>query len=309
MPPQRETIAVYVCTYRRNDVLRNMLDALAVAADRVAHRADVAAVVIDDNPDGSAHAVADEFADRFSLGVHYRHSGRQNIAIARNLGLETAMELGEWIAMTDDDCEPDADWLLEYLAVIDRGDVDALTGPLMLRFPADAPRWLRDEPFALGEDDVYDDGVLVPLAQTHNSMINAAWLRAHPHIRFAESLGRVGGEDMVFYREAVAAGLRIRYARKAIVHEVVSAERATLRHQLRAQLWLGNSEYVTNVESGQATKLRMVARGGRRMAGAFRRLARRVARGERPQLRWFAATILRSIGMIAGAVGVRIEHR
>jgi succinoglycan biosynthesis protein ExoM len=302
------TIAVYVCTHQRNDALRSMLRALVLAADSAAPRAAVAAVVVDDNPDGRARAVVDEFEGCFPLGIHYRHSGRQNISLARNLGLDTAAGLADWVAMTDDDCEPDATWLTAYLDVQKRTGADAMTGPLVLRFPQGSPSWLYDEPFALGENDVNEDGRAMHVAQTHNSIISSAWLRAHPDIRFEPALGRLGGEDMVFYRRCIAAGMRIHYARDAVVHEIVGPDRATLRYQLRSQFWLGNSEYVTNTRSGEATSSRMVLRAARRFAGACSRPVVRLAHGESPQWRWCVASVLRSAGMVLGALGVRVDH-
>jgi succinoglycan biosynthesis protein ExoM len=302
------SIAVYVCTYERNDALRSMLHALGTAADRVAGRADVAVVVVDDNPDGRARAVADELSSRFTLGVHYRHSGEQNISIARNLGLETAAALADWVAMTDDDCEPSPEWLTAYLDAQERTGADALTGPLLMRFPDGSPSWLADGPFAHGENGLHEDGRAMDVAQTHNSIIRSAWLLAHPDIRFEPTLGRLGGEDMVFYRANVAAGMRIAYARDAVVHEVVGPERANLRYQLRQQYWLGNSEYVTNTESGAATRVRMLLRGGRRVVQALPRPFGRLARREPPQWRWTLGVVLRGAGMMLGALGVRVDH-
>jgi succinoglycan biosynthesis protein ExoM len=301
-------VAVYVCTHRRNDALRSMLTALLRAAENAAPRACVAAVVIDDNPDGRASEVVDEFEGRFALGIHYRHSGEQNISVARNLGLETAAQLGEWVAMTDDDCEPDPTWISSYLDVQKRTGADAMTGPLVLRFPEGNPAWLYDQPFALGENEVYEDGRLMHVAQTHNSIISSAWLREHPDIRFEPGLGRLGGEDMVFYRRCVEAGMRIYYARDAVVHEIVGPERATLHYQLRTQFWLGNSEYVTNTQSGVATRARMAVRGARRLGEALQRPIGRLARREPPQWRWCLATVLRASGMLLGALGLRVDH-
>lgn len=304
-----QSIAVYVCTYKRNDALRNMLEALTKAAERVSDRAQVAAIVVDDNVDGRASVVVDEFTGRFELGIHYRHSGQQNISLARNLGLEAGIDLADWVAMTDDDCEPDAEWLSALLDTLEATGADALTGPLILRFPYDSPGWLSEEPFAIGENEIYDDRAPMPLAQTHNSIISAAWLRKHPDVRFDPDLGRLGGEDMIFYRTAVEAGLRINYARHAVVHEVVPPARANLRYQLRTQYWLGNSEYVTNTQSGMATPLRMVLRAGRRGTDAVVRPFARMSRRESPQWRWCVATVLRSIGMAIGIFGIRIDHR
>jgi succinoglycan biosynthesis protein ExoM len=302
------SVAVYVCTYERNDELRSMLTALAVAAEHAAPDVATAVVVVDDNPDGRAKTVAVEFDDHFALGVHYRHSGKQNISIARNLGLETAAALGDWVAMTDDDCEPSPRWISAYLEAQARTGADALTGPLLMRFPAGSPRWLTDEPFALGEDDVYDEGQELHVAQTHNSMISSAWLKAHPGIRFEPALGRVGGEDMVFYRRNVAAGMRICYVRDAVAYEVVGPERATLRYQLRQQYWLGNSEYVTNTESGEATRVRMMLRASRRVVRILPQPLVRLARRESPQWRWTVGVLLRAAGVMVGAAGVRVNH-
>ena len=301
-------VAVYVCTYQRNDALRSMLRALGAAADHVAMRAAVAAVVVDDNPDGRARVVVDEFADRFALGIHYRHSGKQNISIARNLGLEAAAALGDWVAMSDDDCEPSPQWLSAFLDAQARTGADALTGPLLMRFPEGSPSWLADEPFAQGENELHDEDQAMAVAQTHNSIIRSAWLTAHPDIRFEPALGRLGGEDMVFYRRNVAAGMRITYARDAVVHVVVGPERANLRYQLRQQCWLGNSEYVTNTQSGAATRGRMVLRGARRLVQALPQLFARLARREPPQWRWTLGVVLRAVGTMIGGLGVRVDH-
>jgi succinoglycan biosynthesis protein ExoM len=139
-------------------------------------------------------------------------------------------------------------------------------------------------------------------------MISAEWVKLHPEIRFEPSLGRLGGEDMVFYRRNVAAGMRIGYARDAVVHELVGPERANLRYQLRQQYWLGNSEYVTNTESGDASRARMTLRGARRLATALGPPVTRLARREPAQWRWTLGVVLRSVGTLAGAVGVRVDH-
>jgi succinoglycan biosynthesis protein ExoM len=40
-----------------------------------------------------------------------RRSGSQNISLARNLAIDTAVGIGEWVAMTEDDCEFSEEWL------------------------------------------------------------------------------------------------------------------------------------------------------------------------------------------------------
>ena len=55
--------------------------------------------------------MVERYDGRFELGVEYRLSGRQNISLARNLAIETASGMADWVAMTDDDCEPVPEWL------------------------------------------------------------------------------------------------------------------------------------------------------------------------------------------------------
>jgi succinoglycan biosynthesis protein ExoM len=302
------TVAVCVCTYNRNPQLRRLLEAVAASATKAADQARVAMVVVDDNPDAGAKPVVDEFTDRFPLGIHYRHSGQQNISIARNLGLKAGIALAEWVAMTDDDCEPSPGWISELLATQARTGADAITGPLHLSFPSGSPSWLHDEPFLLGETAEHPEGARVELAQTHNSIVASAWLRAHPEHRFTPDLGRLGGEDMVFFRAGVEAGMRIHFSAGAVVTAHEGAGRASLRHQLWAQYWLGNTEYVTNIRVAEATPPRLLLRAGRRLASATVRPFARLLRGQRPQWRWCLASILRAFGMALGAFGVRVRH-
>lgn len=301
-------LVTYVCTYKRNEPLVRLLESLQVAADAVETQADVGVVIVDDNPDGRAKAVVEAFDHRFSLGLHYQHVGSQNISIARNVGLETASGLGEWVAMTDDDIVVPPDWFDRHLSLQARHDADATTGPLLLRFPDDGPSWLRDEPFdRFGLLD-FEDDEQVPICATGNSMIRSSFLLENPDIRFDPELGVLGGEDMVFYRAAVGRGLRCFFSTEVAVWEIEPDERATYRFQLGRALWMGNTEFVTNFRAGDATRFRLLLRGGRRCFRALGHPLRRMAAGKRPQLRFTSALVAEGLGMMSGVIGVRLDH-
>jgi len=304
----RTSIGVYVCTHRRNDELRRLLSSLEQAAEVARERASVGVVIVDDNPDGRAESVAAEFADSFELGCHYRHSGKQNISIARNLGLAAAAPLGDWVGMLDDDVVVGSDWIVEHLDLQARTGADATTGPLLLTFP-EGPSWLTDEPFAdIGLHDAEDDAQ-VDECQTGNSMIRSAFLANNPQIRFAEDLGVVGGEDMVFYHAAVSAGLKAYYSRRVAVEEPEPAARSTLRYQLSRSRWMGNTEFVTNHRNGLASRPRLAMRGFKRIVKGAVRPVQRSLRGQRPQLRFALATMSEGLGILAGVAGKRLAHR
>ncbi len=304
----RPCVVVAVCTYRRNDQLRRLLEHLEASVAQVGDACRVGVVVADDNPGGDARAVVAEFVDRFELGVHHRHSGRQNISAARNLALDAALTIGDWIAMTDDDCVPDPRWLSELTESQRRSGADAVSGRMIRRAPPDSPRWLVDQPFLEQGVARYDTGRELRFASTHNSMVSAQWLRDHPDIRFDDRLGRLGGEDMLFFATAHARGMRITYSAEAIVYEDEPEERLRYRFLLRQAWWLGNSTYVTNIATGTHGRARLAVHGIAVVGRALARPALRVVRGRSPQLRYTAALVAGGLGTVLGAAGVRVDH-
>ncbi len=306
---QTTSVAVYVCTYQRNEPLARLIDSVRLAAKHVQPEIEVALVVVDDNPDGRARSVVDQHNHGFIRGVHYRHSGAQNISIARNLGIETCLGLADWVAMADDDQGAVEEWLLSLFKTQRTHGADAVTGPVYLRYSSDSPRWLSNQPFhEILEAPTQPEGAKVHVCSTGNSMLSADFLRANPEIRFKDELGEVGGEDMVFYKEAVAAGLDARYSQAAVCYGEQPPERSNLRYQLRASMWMGNSEYLTNIESGSASRSRMLMRAAKRSGSYLSRFGKRIVSGKSPQVRFLLAGLAQTLGIVAGAAGLRIKH-
>jgi succinoglycan biosynthesis protein ExoM len=305
--PALPRIAVAICTYNRNDALTVLLEALLVSVARVAGRAHVGVVVVDDSAEGKAGGVVEKFVGRFELGITYRISGRKNISLARNLAIETGSEMADWTAMIDDDCEPVPEWLEAMLETQQRTGADAVTGTMVRRVAEGSPRWIIEEPFLEVGLHRFDDCAELPLASTFNSIISSRWLKDHPTIRFRPDYGVTGGEDMVFYGAAHAVGLRIHYSSRAFVYENQPLSRATFSYWLRAFFWYGNTTYLTNVWNGTHS-FRMFLRGGNALRKALVRPIARLCRGERPQVRYCLASILYAIGMIIGVFGVKVEH-
>ena len=220
------------------------------------------------------------------------------------------MAIGDWVGMVDDDQVVVPEWLSELFAVQRRTGADAITAPVYPRFPDSAPAFLTDQGFAdLWGTTVKEDGSAVTDLQTANSIVRTSFLAEHPTIRFSSDLGRVGGEDMVFYRAALDAGLKAHYSREAINWEYYEGPRATWRYQLRRSLWMGNTEAVTELRAGRAGRARLVARSAKR---AIRSLAidpaARVRAGEPPKLRYALTYAVQPVGILLGVLGVRLDH-
>ena len=297
-----------MCTYRRNEQLRTLLEALVVAASYASDGCDVAVVVVDDTTERLAEDVVTQFRDRFALGIHYMVSGERNISVSRNIGLETGIALGDWIASTDDDCVPNEHWIASLISVQARTGASAVSGRYVRRAPQGSPSWLTDQPILSEGIHLFEDASPMTIASTHNSMISAEWLRQHPEIRFDPRLGRLGGEDMVFFKTAHDNGLTIRYSFDAVVFEDQMADRCTYRYLVRNSLWLGNSQFVTSFESSDAGRVRLLGHGLHEAQRALIRPISRMLARQAPQIRFASLGAVRAAGLIAGVLGVRIKH-
>jgi len=304
-----KSIAVYICTHQRNDPLLKMLNSLEKSAKNVQPEVEVAVVVVDDNPDGRAKPLVESLENNFIRGLHYVKSGSQNISIARNLGIEKAVSLADWVGMVDDDQTVTEEWFLALIKTQQENNSDAVTGPVFLRYEESSPKWLSSQPFSeILEAQPRPEGTQVEVCSTGNSMISSKFLLENDTIRFREDLGVLGGEDMVFYKEATSAGLKAHYSTNAISYGEQPLERSNLKYQLRTSYWMGNTEYLTNVESGSATRFRMILRASKRVLKYVSRPITRAVKFRSPQFRFSLAGIAQTLGILAGVIGMKVKH-
>ncbi|MFN8051605.1 MAG: glycosyltransferase [Acidimicrobiales bacterium] len=306
---RRRDVVVAVCTCRRPGPLRRLLDRLTEEAARSASLVRVGVAIVDDGPAREAEAVADAFADRFELGVRYSSTASGNISTARNAAVDAAVALVGalgWVCCIDDDCLPCDGWFDLLFAVRDATDAELVTGPVHDVPPPGAPAWLTEQPFLNLIGD-YDDLTEPPYGTAANMLVAADWLLTHPEVRFRPELGRIGGEDMVWFADARAAGVVHRYAVRAEVTERLPPSRATMRYQVRSKLWFGNTMYVTNLEAGTPPG-RLLLRGAKQFVTSIVRPLVRVAHGESPQVRSAVATAAIGVGLMSGRFGVRLDH-
>jgi succinoglycan biosynthesis protein ExoM len=289
-------VAVCICTYRRNEPLgvvvrgaERALRALTAATGRTG-----LIVISDDNPNGEAEPMVERLRAETGRRIEYRRAGRQNISFARNT------------ALLDDDGEPFDDWLVESFKTRDSFDADIVTGPIERKFPDPCPAWLLKHEF-LGLT-FYEDGSVPPFGCTANALLRSSWF-VDNGVRFELRLGVTGGEDMVFFNAASEKGAHHRYARHASVWEILPPERATFRYQFYDAIWFGNSEALTNLESNRASRLRLIARAGRRVQRDTTTFVARIAKGQPIGGRYWLSQLGGSAGMVAGAMGARLPHK
>lgn len=132
-------ISVVVPTYRRHDLLRRCLEALA--AQQFEAR-DYEVIVADDAADPATRQLVETEAATAKCGIRYVPIEKTHgPAAARNAGWRASRS--EFIAFTDDDCLPQPGWLAAGVEAL-TGGADAAWGRLEMPLPPKPTDYQRD---------------------------------------------------------------------------------------------------------------------------------------------------------------------
>lgn len=251
-------VTICVCTHRRAHLARTLasLDAsvrhaMEGGGEGAGANLRAEVVVVDNDAAASAAPLVEAFETE--LAVRYAHVPGSNISLARNACLDLASHA--LVAFVDDDERVAPHWLAHLLARRAETGADVVLGPVHARYPAGAPRWMREtEPhtarpvFVAGE---------IRTGYTCNVLFDTAAPALHGR-RFDLARGRTGGEDTAFFSAAWEGGATFAFAPDAWVEEDVTPERMSFA-------WLARRRF----RSGQ-THAGLVAR---RMSGSVGRMA------------------------------------
>ena len=238
MPP----ISVCIATYRRADRLALLLTDLA-AQSVAPHEI----VVVDNDSNGTARKVVEDFRKSASFPVHYEIQPARNIALTRNRTV--ALASGEWLAFIDDDERAPREWLQRLFEEAQRFRADGVLGPVEPVVPDTAPQWIRRGKF-------YDfarlsSGTIVPLnvMRFGNIILNGARLRAEDG-PFDVAYGLTTGEDADLLIRMVAKGAKIVWSDETVVWEPVEQARLSMRWLLQRAL-SGGQEFARKSVAGR----------------------------------------------------------
>jgi glycosyltransferase involved in cell wall biosynthesis len=232
--PEQLLIAICLATYKRPDLLSQLLESL----DRIAPilGASVELRIVDNDSTGSARESVDLFRSKTCVfeSVHYIVEPRQNIAHARNAGLDFGP--ADIIIFIDDDEVVSQNWLADLFKVCIENKADAVFGPVIGRCPAGSPKWMTAGNFF--NKLVPESGTRIGWKETRtsNTLVRGEWFYGEKALRFNPELGRSGGSDSELFSRMENQGGIFVSCQEAVVEEAVPPSRASFR-------WLWNRWY------------------------------------------------------------------
>jgi succinoglycan biosynthesis protein ExoM len=233
-PPKH--IAICICTYKRPEFLKRLLDGIASQATDGLFTYSI--VVADNDQSRSGEAVVKAFRKAQPaakpISIRYCVEPRQNIALARNQAIANAD--GDFVAFIDDDEFPAENWLLNLYRTCEQYQVDGVLGPVRRHFDEKPPDWVVKGDFY--ERPIHPTGLALQwsLGRTGNVLLRKSVFTPgeapfRPEFRH--------GEDQDFFRRMIGAGRRFVWCSDAIAYEVVPPVRWKRTFMLKKALLRG----------------------------------------------------------------------
>jgi glycosyltransferase involved in cell wall biosynthesis len=226
-------VSIVIATRNRSVLLARTLDALA----RQRWPADRLEIIVADNGStDDTRAVVEDAARRGGVAVRYLFVAQPGKSHAVNAALQ--LTRGDLVAFTDDDVQPDPEWISALARAIEETNADFVAGRIRPIWEIDPPRWMS--PSLYGVLAIPENGpVRLPIAADRpapvmpigaNMAVRATVIERLGGLR--TDLGKLAGslrtgEDHEFFLRLLHAGCRGVYEPAARVAHFVPAERLT----------------------------------------------------------------------------------
>jgi succinoglycan biosynthesis protein ExoM len=225
-------ITVCICTYRRPDLLKSLLEDLRDQDTGGLFTYSI--LVVDNDNHRSAAGVVSTFAARQVVHVEYYVEPEQNIALARNTAIEHA--IGDFVVFIDDDESPIQRWLLTLFEACSKHNAHGALGPVYPRFSESPPAWVVAGKFY--DRPTYPTGFVIDWrkGRTGNTLLKKEVFAGmvqpfRPEFRT--------GEDQDFFRRMIEKGYVFIWCNEAVAFEVVPPIRWNRSFMLRRALLRG----------------------------------------------------------------------
>jgi succinoglycan biosynthesis protein ExoM len=294
-------VAVCVATYRRREMLTELLVGLSNLSFRKSPEPEIKVIVVDNDPERSAEAVC--AAASLPWTLQYAPESRRGIAQARNRAIREAGD-ADFVAFIDDDEYPSASWLDELLSTQIEFNADVVSGPVIPDYDRDVPNWVRAGTFFTRS--IHHSGQKLDRSHTGNVLISRPVFDEIS--TFDEEFALTGGEDTQFFLRVRQSGFSIIGSSRAVVHESISRTRANLPWILKRAYQSGNSWVLCekSVDPKLSTRIVRLFKGAGYLAQGALSMPVSLFRGTAPMAHSLQ-TVVVGVGMLAGLAGHRYQ--
>lgn len=228
-------ISVCICTYKRPQLLRRLLNELA--AQETSGLFTYSIVVADNDQSQSAEIVVSDFMAASNVPVTYCVEPQQSIAMARNRAIDKAV--GDYVAFIDDDEFPTRTWLLTLFQACRDYAVDGVLGPVRRHFDERPPKWVIQGDFY--QRATYVTGLVIDWRKGRTGNV---LLKRRVFAGDAQPFRPVfrQGEDQEFFHRMIEKGHRFIWCNEAVAYEVVPPIRWKRTFMLKRALLRGGME-------------------------------------------------------------------
>lgn len=232
-PHPTTRIAITVCTHRRPEGLRSLLDSLALL-DRP-ENSSLRVVVVDNDPSGSARAV---LPTDFPWPITYEIERTPGIPAARTRCVSIAGS-EDFVMFVDDDEVVDPRWVVDMLALLREERADGVGGLVAYEYERQPAAWVVAGGFFDAPSTTH--GASIPFAATNNLLLSVPTLHRLGVTAFDSSLQFSGGSDVDFTSRLVGAGARLVWNAEPLVTEAVPADRVSAAWCLKRAVRTGEN--------------------------------------------------------------------
>jgi len=222
-------ISVCICTYRRVEMLKRLLDRLEL--QETDNLFSYSAVVVDNDEEESGRQTVLNAQSQLKFHIEYHIEPERSISLARNRAVKSAG--GRLIAFIDDDEFPEDDWLLKHYRTLLASEADGVLGPVKPDFSEMTPAWLVKS--GLLERKTFRTGETI--TDWHHTRTGNVLLWKRLFLEegglFDPAYGKSGGGDAVFFKRMMEKGRTFVWCNEATVYETVPLERQRKSYYLK----------------------------------------------------------------------------
>lgn len=219
-------VAICAITCFRPDGLRRLLKGIAAQQFTKNPPPDLQIVIVDNDAEGSARSICDEFTLTHDLKLAYEIEPQRGIPFARNHAIDMVKNDVDFIAIIDDDEVPTDKWLDELMIAQQEFEADILTGPVASHFIEPPADWLHN---FFGSGNLPNGQNLLQHYRYMYTSNLLAKAELFEQIRFDERFRSSGADDTHLFMQVCEKGYKAVWADNALVTEWIPISRMNSR--------------------------------------------------------------------------------